>query len=72
MLKTALFRFTYFDRGARETRTSDDYATLAAIAAMGAIAIKSSVVMVDARHIGASGLVLEERMPGAEKASAAR
>lgn len=70
MLKTAVFRFTYFDRQVRETRASADFATLVAIAAIGAIAVKGSEVLVDSRLIGAAGLVLEERMPVTEDTSA--
>jgi hypothetical protein len=69
MLKTAVFRFTYFDREAGARRASADFATVVAIAAIGAVAIESSQVMLDSRLIGAAGLVLQESMPVAEDAS---
>jgi hypothetical protein len=70
MLKTPVFRFTYFDRSAQENRTSADFATLVAIASMGGTAEMGTQVLVDSRLIGSAGLVLGERMPEAEDPSA--
>lgn len=63
MFKTPVFRFTYFDRARAVVAESPDYATREAIAAMGATAIEETQMLVDARLVGAAGLILRDRMP---------
>ena len=66
MLKTAVYRFLYFDRATQVLTMAPDFATRRAIAAMGATIIEDTGVMIDSRIIGSAGLLLASQMPEGE------
>ena len=64
MQKIKVFRFQYFDRGTKQFKESDDFATEKAIVEMGAIVLHHATKEVEERVIGRAGIVFSESGSG--------
>ena len=55
--KVTVFRFRYFDRATGQTQTSDDFATAAMIAQIGATIVEGTAMEVEPGEVSINGLM---------------